>query len=556
MAEIAAPTTHNETSSSGSAASATASATATTTATTGKQQPSRPHSVTVEWMPQETQGDQRPGPCWGHSAVILPESGDILVLGGTSLYMQARAQVWRLDVSARRWHDVDTTDCPPLSAHTASVVPGIDNQPARVVCFGGDGPVPPDSSPCVLDTGSWRWSPLSVASASTQKPQWRRTHSSVVRGQDVWIIGGASEVGFLDDMWTLNMSVRFHERWVKVTDDLLPTCFSRRANHSSTLVDGDKIYIFGGFNGAQMNDLFVIDPTAVPCVVRMVRTAGAAPLPRSGHAAVAVPNPSPSIIFVGGEFRVDTEFYDDMQIFDIERQTWAIVDIIGRAQWAPRGWCTACWSHNAPSEVFVFGGGTYHNFLDDLSVIDLETLQSPPLEVCPVGRDLGCLLCSGVWSDAILESADGGRFHAHKAILAARSPVFQAMLDESKWGPGEDGVFFIGHSEAALDVFLRFVYTGCCNENMTATIALEVLDLAAQYLLDPLVRSCGQQLAHILRDHRIRAVKIDSTLLEGCRQAASQHSFTLRNALLAREVERSAAFAEEKGYSPLPASSE
>jgi len=509
-----------------------------------------PRTVRVEWSPHETMGDCRPGPCWGHSAVALPDNGDILVLGGTNQYLSASAQVWRFAVGARRWHLLETPRCPALSAHTASVVPGRRGRPARVVCFGGDGPVPPGALPYVLDTGTWTWSTLAVGSEHDPSPDWRRTHAAVTCREEVWIIGGATGGGFLNDAWVLDMAVSGQERWTCVDEALSESRFSRRASHSATLVANDRIFIFGGYNGRQLNDLWLIDTSLLQPTCRAVRAVGVQPPPRSGHAAVAVSSPAPCILFVGGERVTGMDFYHDMLVLDIEQLVWVAVDIAGKARWVPRGWCSASWSPTAPAEVFVFGGGSYNSFLDDLSVIDLETLEEPPRELSALGADFGSLLDSGRHADVVLEAADGGRAHAHRAILAARSPVFGAMFESDVWAEAGRGVLQLGQSEAALRALLQFIYTGCVDEQMPPAAVVEVLDLGARHLLEPLVRVCAVVLARALRRQRLGGTP-EAWLVAECHRAAQGHAFTLGSCVLRREVERAAAFEKGAGYEPM-----
>ena len=49
---------------------------------------------------------------------------------------------------------------------------------------------------------------------------------------------------------------------------------------------------------------------------------------------------------------------------------------------------------------------------------------------CTLSSDLGVLQEKGTFSDVTL-SVDGQIFQAHKALLAARSPVFSAMFEHS-----------------------------------------------------------------------------------------------------------------------------
>ena len=54
----------------------------------------------------------------------------------------------------------------------------------------------------------------------------------------------------------------------------------------------------------------------------------------------------------------------------------------------------------------------------------------PRVPECTLSTDLGALQDKGTFSDVTL-SVGGQVFQAHKAVLAARSPVFSAMFEHS-----------------------------------------------------------------------------------------------------------------------------
>ena len=46
--------------------------------------------------------------------------------------------------------------------------------------------------------------------------------------------------------------------------------------------------------------------------------------------------------------------------------------------------------------------------------------------------DLDCF--HSIYSDVVLISEDGKRFHAHRLVLCAQSAVFKAMMASQEWG--------------------------------------------------------------------------------------------------------------------------
>ncbi|CAE8708906.1 unnamed protein product [Polarella glacialis] len=502
--------------------------------------------VNVEWLTQGTSGSQRPGPRWGHSVLALPGSGDLLLLGGACEFMSAFTESWIFSVSARCWRTLDTSNCPALSAHSASLVRDVGNPKSDcVVCFGGDGGHPADNAPYLLDTSSWSWRTVQASATSDgRRPAWRRTHTSVAIGQAVLIIAGDTSSGFLDDIWSLDLTQPGNEKWI-CTDDYCSR-FSRRGSHSATLVDESRVILFGGFNGQQLGDLWLIDVSLGSVSCKPALATGKPPSPRSGHAAVHVPAPSPCIIFVGGEFQIMNEFSHGLELLDTERLVWATVNV-GGTSWKARGWGTATWSPASPTEVFIFGGGLYDKFLDDLTVLQLDTMEAPPLCVSEVGNDLGALL-DGTLGDILLEAVhDGGSVSAHRAILFARSPVFAAMLGPGTlWAESGEGAVKMPCGETALRTFLRFVYTGYVEETdlRSPPVALEVLELAGLYMLPTLVRSCSSSLARQLRWRR--TVSFDGSnpevmaeleqLAGSCVRVAECHAAAIGSSVLAQEA--------------------
>merc|ERR1712224_882747 len=132
---------------------------------------------------------------------------------------------------------------------------------------------------------------------------------------------------------------------------------------------------------------------------------------------------------------------------------------------------------------------------------------------------------------------------AHRAILAARSNVLDAMLDtSSSWREAQQDVVRINASAPSLVAFLGFLYTARASA-IPLEVAPEVLDLAAFHCLEPLVRHCGQFLARALRErrraHGCRGTAGADGLVSACRRVADRHEATLgSHCALLQEVAR------------------
>ncbi|XP_065577159.1 speckle-type POZ protein B-like isoform X2 [Artemia franciscana] len=124
---------------------------------------------------------------------------------------------------------------------------------------------------------------------------------------------------------------------------------------------------------------------------------------------------------------------------------------------------------------------------------------------CRLSDDLGMLFENQRFSDVTL-SVGGKEFQAHKAILAARSPVFAAMFEHEM---EERRCNRADINDVESDVFremLRFVYTGkaTCLDRM----ADDLLAAADKYALDRLKVMCEEALSLNLSVENVAEVLI------------------------------------------------
>lgn len=110
---------------------------------------------------------------------------------------------------------------------------------------------------------------------------------------------------------------------------------------------------------------------------------------------------------------------------------------------------------------------------------------------CALSDNLGDLFESQKFSDVIL-SVSGREFYAHKAILAARSPVFSAMFEHEMEEKKTSRVEIADMDEDTLKEMLRFIYTG--KSNCLDKMADELLAAADKYALDRLKVMCEEAL--------------------------------------------------------------
>lgn len=106
-----------------------------------------------------------------------------------------------------------------------------------------------------------------------------------------------------------------------------------------------------------------------------------------------------------------------------------------------------------------------------------------------------CASCCVTRSDVTLV-VDGTGIPAHRVILCARSPYFDAMFAH-KMSESLEGV--VGIEGVALPVFrrlLRFMYTGTCELSHTdANMTMALLAAADRFQVTELTEFCSEQLA-------------------------------------------------------------
>ncbi|GJN15674.1 hypothetical protein PR202_gb02610 [Eleusine coracana subsp. coracana] len=126
------------------------------------------------------------------------------------------------------------------------------------------------------------------------------------------------------------------------------------------------------------------------------------------------------------------------------------------------------------------------------------TARSIPVPPSNIGKHLAALLDSTDGTDVSF-IVDSETFHAHRTVLAARSPVFKAELLGSMSEAALSTITLHGIAPATFRVMLRFMYTDVfpgddeLGESPTEMIQ-HLLAAADRYALDRLKLMCAQKL--------------------------------------------------------------
>lgn len=101
----------------------------------------------------------------------------------------------------------------------------------------------------------------------------------------------------------------------------------------------------------------------------------------------------------------------------------------------------------------------------------------------------------GLYTDIQLQC--GKRtFHAHKAVLIARSEVFAAMLNNDMLEKQKNSIEIVDMSHHTMEEFLKYLYTGTLPE-LNMDIATRLYEAGDKYAVETLKSRC----THFFREH-------------------------------------------------------
>lgn len=137
---------------------------------------------------------------------------------------------------------------------------------------------------------------------------------------------------------------------------------------------------------------------------------------------------------------------------------------------------------------------------------DSWELKITELHHC-VSDDLELLLRSERFSDLVLVMAGGHEIRAHKAVLAARSPVFSAMFESEMCEKVSNRVDIPDASREVMLETLIYAYSGRINVERLKQLAGSILVVADKYALEELKAICGAVIAdNLVTDNALESL--------------------------------------------------
>ena len=128
---------------------------------------------------------------------------------------------------------------------------------------------------------------------------------------------------------------------------------------------------------------------------------------------------------------------------------------------------------------------------DSVNIFGQSNPRSLNVPKCNLSNDLSSLLETGSFADVTLE-IDGREFKAHRAILAARSPVFLAMFYNTMEEQKNGRVEIRDLSSEIFSEVLEYIYTG--RSPNLEKFANSLLSAADKYQLERLKLMCEEAL--------------------------------------------------------------
>jgi len=182
------------------------------------------------------------GPSKRRDAALATDGNRAVLFGGASDFTTYANDVWVLDLAQGTWSLATASGDVPSARFAAKLT--WDAAGGRFVMFGGHDPFSlgtlNDTYALTVDaSGNAAFTLLlpgdsdnTVAGVDHTSPERRERHAQVAAGSQLWIFGGASDCGPMDDVWTLDLTSP--TKWTTVVPALIDETCQRRAMPNQT----------------------------------------------------------------------------------------------------------------------------------------------------------------------------------------------------------------------------------------------------------------------------------------------------------------------------------
>eukprot|EP01027_Heterolobosea_sp_BB2_P016717 GEZU01023754.1.p1 GENE.GEZU01023754.1~~GEZU01023754.1.p1 ORF type:complete len:370 (-),score=67.30 GEZU01023754.1:79-1188(-) len=271
------------------------------------------------------------------------------------------------DDAPAEWKTITPTNTPPkpMLAHTCTPIGN------SLFFFGGRDEAKVDLATLYeFDTTNATWTDHTAnMDGSTTAPMARSYHTATSLGNKLYVFGGCGGGGRFNDLYEFDTTRKIWRKMPNNNGHVQPVV--RGGSTLCGIEETQKLYLFGGFTGRPLGDLFVYDLATEAWVQPEVKVANgaSAPEPRSVHVACAL---GTNIFVFGGEKEPSARghegaglYFGDSWMLDTKTNTWTQVENRGDVPSA-RGWHAGAALGN--DRVAVFGGFDGNTRLDDLYV--------------------------------------------------------------------------------------------------------------------------------------------------------------------------------------------
>ena len=389
------------------------------------------------------------------------------------------------------WSTFEVEDYQPSgrNGHTATL---IDDKIYVIGGWLGSGPFAADDLH-VLDIKKKQWTKISPTGES---PGPWNMHTADAIDREIYVFRGGNGKDYLNDLHWLDVD---QLKWKKIeAQGMYPP---QRANHSSAIIKHD-LYIFGGWDGTKrLNDLFKLNTFTLEWTQVLVE--GSIPSPRAG---MSLTNINDKLLLFGGSGH-SALCYDDLRIFDPETNQWSSKEVLykdlPKSPQARAGHST----NLAGSKLFIIGGSYGPNYLQDVTIIDID--PPPKIETKSNSKEkildsLRSKINDPEYSDIIF-IVEGRKFYAHKIILSLMSEHFHWMFISGMQESTKTEIEIEDVSYPIFSSIMHFLYSGefefgaeMEGQEHSLEHLHEFLRFSDRFMLNEIKMYCEKRLSEIL----------------------------------------------------------